>query len=124
MYRPAMVLIQVLIAQITLTDDEQFGIELGLQDGLLFDRSAATPTSAAAGAGNSLNPGYAFNNASLGNSPTGPAGNLTTNNANLLGTQGLTNFALNRADPTLGFGGLVLSASSGNVSMLLRALNK
>ena len=43
--RPPMVLIQVLIAQITLTDDEQFGIELGLQDGLLFDRSAAlTPT--------------------------------------------------------------------------------
>ena len=62
-----MVLIQVLIAQVTLNDDEQFGIELGLQDGLLFDRSAAlTPTSSCAGAGNSLNPGYAFNNSSLG----------------------------------------------------------
>ena len=36
-----MVMIQVLIAQVTLNDDEQFGMELGLQDGLLFDRSAA-----------------------------------------------------------------------------------
>ena len=36
-----MVMIQVLIAQVTLNDNEEFGIELGLQDGLLFDRSAA-----------------------------------------------------------------------------------
>ncbi len=113
--RPAMVLIQVLIAQVTLTDDEQFGIELGLQDGLLFDRSAAGPP---------INPGYAFNNNPLGNSANGPAGQLTTNNAPLVGTQGLSNFALNRADPTLGFGGLVLSASSESVNLLLRALKQ
>ncbi len=93
--RPPMVLIQVLIAQVTLTDDEQFGIELGLQDGLLFDRSAAlTATSSPPGQGNNLNPGYAFNGSPLGNSPTGPAGQLNTNNAPLIGTQGLTNFAL------------------------------
>ncbi|MGA2796132.1 MAG: secretin N-terminal domain-containing protein [Thermoguttaceae bacterium] len=121
--RPPMVLIQVLIAQITLTDDEQFGVELGLQDGLLFDRSAAlAATSNPPGQGNNLNPGYAFPGSPLGNSPTNPAGILSTNNAPLVGTQGLSNFALNRADPTLGWGGLVLSASSESVNVLLRAL--
>ena len=57
--------------------------------------------------------------------PTGPDGtNATLTNAPLVGTQGLTNFALNRADPTLGFGGLVLSASSESVNVLLRALKQ
>ncbi len=121
--RPPMVLIQVVIAQITLTDDEQFGIELGLQDGLLFDRSAAlAAASTPPGQGNNLNPGYAFPGSPLGNSPTGPGGNSTLNNAPLVGAQGLSNFALNRADPTLGWGGLVLSASSESVNVLLRAL--
>ena len=60
----------------------------------------------------------------LGNSNTGPAGNSTLGNAALVGTQGLSNFALNRADPTLGFGGFVFSASSESVSMLLRALKE
>jgi type II secretion system protein D len=123
--RPPMVMIQVIIAQVTLNDAEQFGIELGLQDGLLFDRSAAVgSTSAVPGQGNSLNPGYAFNNSPLGNSNTGPDGTSTLGNAALVGTQGLTNFALNRADPTLGFGGFVLSASSESVNMLLRALKE
>ena len=36
---PPMVVIQVLIGQVLLTDTEEFGIELGLQDALLFDRS-------------------------------------------------------------------------------------
>ena len=31
--------IQVLIAQITLSNQDEFGIELGLQDSILFDRS-------------------------------------------------------------------------------------
>ena len=36
--RPPMVVIQVLIAEVTLNDDDQFGVEWGLQDSLLFDR--------------------------------------------------------------------------------------
>ena len=36
--RPPMVMIQVLIAEVTLSDQDEFGVELGLQDGLLFDR--------------------------------------------------------------------------------------
>ena len=37
--RPPMVMIQVLIAEVTLNNLDEFGIELGLQDSLLFDRS-------------------------------------------------------------------------------------
>ena len=37
--RPPMVMIQVLIAQIDLGNTNEFGIELGLQDSVLFDRS-------------------------------------------------------------------------------------
>ncbi|MEM1305159.1 MAG: secretin N-terminal domain-containing protein, partial [Planctomycetota bacterium] len=37
--RPPMVMIQVLIAEVRLNDTDEFGLELGLQDSLLFDRS-------------------------------------------------------------------------------------
>ena len=37
--RPPMVMIQVLIAEVGLNDTDEFGVELGLQDSLLFDRS-------------------------------------------------------------------------------------
>src|SRR6185369_10944457 len=40
--RPPMVLIQVLIAQVQLNDTDQFGVELGLQASVLFDRSLLT----------------------------------------------------------------------------------
>ncbi|MFH1266774.1 MAG: secretin N-terminal domain-containing protein, partial [Planctomycetota bacterium] len=39
--RPPMVLIQVLIASVRLNETDEFGIELGLQDSILFDRSVA-----------------------------------------------------------------------------------
>jgi type II secretion system protein D len=110
--RPPMVMIQVLIAQVTLTDNEEFGVELGLQDGLLFDRSSAI-TSALTGSTNV--PGIAFNNQALGNNP-----NVT--NYNQVGTQGISNFGLNRTNTDLGYGGFVFSASSESVSVLLRAL--
>ncbi|MGD0653185.1 MAG: secretin N-terminal domain-containing protein [Thermoguttaceae bacterium] len=110
--RPPMVMIQVLIAQVTLTDNEEFGIELGLQDGLLFDRSSAI-TSATTGSTNV--PGIAFNNQSLGNNPN-------TTNYNQVGSQGISNFGLNRTNSDLGYGGFVFSASSESVSVLLRAL--
>jgi hypothetical protein len=41
-----------------------------------------------------------------------------------VGAQGLSNFAVNRVDPALGFSGFVFSASSDAVSMLLRALQE
>jgi type II secretion system protein D len=100
--RPPMVLIQVLIAEVTLNDNDEFGVELGLQDGLLFQRGAPP------------NPGFLFNSATLGN-------DNVTENSQFVGGQSLTNFGVGRSTQA-GFGGLVLSASSESVSVLIRAL--
>ena len=148
--RPPMVMIQVLVAQVQLNDFNEFGIELGLQDSLLFDRSVLsaintlTTTSTAVTnngtggtttvtsqnqqvIGGTLAPGYGFNNQPVGNSA---AGANTVGLPNSLGTagnvagQGLSNFGVGRTNSTLGYGGLVLSASSDSVSALLRALQQ
>lgn len=107
--RPPMVMIQVLIAEVTLNSTDEFGVQLGLQDQILFDRSPITGTPAVP------TPGFNFNNQPLGGAAIRP---------NIVGSQGLADFALSRTSPTLGFGGLVLSASSESVSILLRALQE
>jgi type II secretion system protein D len=133
--RPPMVMIQVLIAQVVLDNVDEFGIELGLQDGLLFDRSLLsnplwqtttflTPTDVAQttqtliGANNT--PGFVFNSNDVGNSG---AANSIANAPNVAG-QGLSNFGVGRTSSRAGFGGLVLSASSESVNILLRALSQ
>lgn len=107
--RPPMVVIQVVLAEVTLTDNEEFGVEWGLQDSLMFDRSSSAT-------GNRFN----FN----GTNPSLPndAGAVSLATAPRVATQALSNFVLGRSDSSLGFGGLVLSASSRSVSVLLRAL--
>ncbi len=128
--RPLMVTIQVLIASIDLGDTNEFGIELGLQDSTLFDRSILsnplyTTNTTATGASTQTviaannAPGFSFNDTSnaLGNSGLG-----TNLNPPAVAGQSLTNFAVGRQDSSLGYGGLVLSAQSQNVSALLRAL--
>ncbi len=40
--RPPMIMVQILLAEVTLDDTFEFGSELGLQDALLFDRNSAT----------------------------------------------------------------------------------
>jgi general secretion pathway protein D len=133
--RPPMVMIQVLIAQVNLDNVDEFGLEWGLQDGLLFDRSllsnplwqtktttdltTSTQTQTLIAANNA--PGFNFNTTDpLGNS--GAANALA--NATQVGGQGLSNFGVGRTSSRTGFGGLVLSASSESVSVLLRALNQ
>jgi general secretion pathway protein D len=100
------VVIQTMIVEVQLEDNDQFGIELGLQDQILFGRGM--------GIGAAGNPGFNFNSNGLPNSsafvPQTVAG------------QALSSFALGRSDEELGFGGLVLSAGSESVSVLLRAL--
>lgn len=113
--RPPQVVIQVLIAEVALNDDEEFGLEVGTQSSVLYDRSLLVRNSGAAE--NSLNPGYNFNTTSPLQSPAGSP-------ASEVGLQGLTNFALNRANNALGYGGLIFTASSDNVSILLRALKR
>ncbi|MBN8628366.1 MAG: hypothetical protein J0M17_23040, partial [Planctomycetes bacterium] len=136
--RPPMVMIQVLIAEVALNNTDEFGVELGLQDSILFDRSllgdlvtitqtTQTPQGNTVVTTTNQNvvaatnqPGYAFNNAPLGNS--GATSSLA--NSGRVGGQGLTNFAVGRTNADLGFGGLVLSASSESVSVLIRALQE
>ena len=109
--RPPMVMLQVLIADVRLGDTEEFGIEVGLQDSLLFDRSVVSS--------GELDPGFNFNNQPLGNSSS--AASLAT--AGAVGSQGLTNFALGRTSD-LGYGGFVFSAASESVNVLVRALER
>lgn len=136
--QPPQVLIQVVLAEVELSNQHEFGVELGLQDSLLFDRgllgdllttTATTATSTPAGVvtetaqliqAASLTPGFDFNNSPLGNS--GSTNSVGT--ASRVAGQALSHFSLGRLNSDLGYGGLVLSASSENVSILIRALNQ
>jgi type II secretory pathway component GspD/PulD (secretin) len=109
--RPPMVVIQVVLAEVTLQDNEAFGIEWGLQDALMFDRSSSAT-------GNRFN----FNSNPLTLPNDAGATSLAT--ATKVATQAVTNLATGRTDLAQGFGGLVLSASSESVSVLLRALER
>ncbi|MEZ6146782.1 MAG: secretin N-terminal domain-containing protein [Planctomycetaceae bacterium] len=129
---PPQVMIQAMLVEVELTDTDEFGIELGFQDSVLFDRSVTAAenllttvtTISDPGTGiqtttqniisQAATPGFQFNNQPLGNNIAGNPGKV--------GTQGLSNFALGRTNADLGFGGLVLSASSDAVSVLVRAL--
>ena len=136
--QPPQVMIQIIIAEVQLDNLHEFGVELGLQDSLLFDRSllgdlltttTSTSLSTPGGVqtttqdtivGATNTPGFDFNNNPLGNS--GSTQSLAGRGN--VGGQGLSNFSLGRVNGDLDYGGLVLSASSANVSMLLRALEQ
>ncbi len=137
--QPPQVMIQVLIAEVSLNHVKEFGVELGVQSSVLFDRSLlgdlltttnSSQASTAAGvttvteeliqAASNI-PGFLFNDSGpLGNSGSSKA----VASAQEIGGQGLSNFGVGRSSQNSGFGGLVLSASSQNVSVLLRALNE
>jgi len=135
---PPQVIIQCLIAEIALGDRDELGVELGLQDSVLFDRSLlgdlvtttnTTQTSDANGIvtvteeiiqAATLTPGFDFNSLDVGNSGS----TLSRSTADMVGGQALSNFAVGRQNDDAGFGGLVLSASSQNVSVLIRALQE
>lgn len=111
--RQPMVMVQMLIAEVSLENINELGAELGLQDSILFDRGLQ---GAAAGV-----PGFAFNNSPLGN--TGQAANDAINRQ-IIAPQSLSSFGLGRTSASRGYGGLVLSASSESVSVLIRALQE
>lgn len=137
--QPAQVMIQVLIAEVQLRDTDEFGVELGLQDSVLFDRSVlagnlaprvttvqqSTPSGIITSQQTdfpaaTLDPGFQFN------SPNAPNGgnNQAISSAGRLGGQSLSSFGVGRINSELGFGGLVLSASNESVSVLVRALQE
>ena len=108
--RPPMVMVQVLIAEVSLDDGFEWGAELGLQDSLLFNRSVAT--------GASLAPGFNFNGQPLGNASSATS-QATRDN---LAGQATSSFNLGRVGQ-FGYGGMVLSAASDSVNILLRTLH-
>ncbi len=134
--QPPQVMIQVILAEVDLNNFHEFGVEIGLQDSLLFDRSligdlltttvttskgnpaVTTTTDNIIGATNT--PGFDFNNNPFGNSGS----TLSTGSAGNAAGQALSHFSLGRINSDLEYGGLVLSASSENVSVLLRALDQ
>jgi len=83
--KPPLIKIDVMIAEVVLSKDFEFGAEWGLQDSLLFDRTYVNPASTSA---YGSSPGYNFNNLPLGDTST-------ANQNNVLG-QSLTSFGLGR----------------------------
>jgi type II secretion system protein D len=102
-----MIYVEMLIAEVALTDQFELGTELGLQDSLLYDRNSATGGTLNSPVFNILNP--PFNTGSPQRRPQNVAG------------QGLSGFAMGRTSE-LGYGGLVLAASSESFGALFRML--
>ncbi|HIF42242.1 MAG TPA: hypothetical protein EYQ74_14250, partial [Planctomycetes bacterium] len=128
------VTVQALIVEVELNNTDEFGVELGFQDSVLFDRGTVasietlSQTNQADGNAQTVTqnivssegvPGFNFNQPFLGNntlgSLSGPA---------MVGKQALSNFQMGRVNGDLGFGGLVLSAGSESINILLRALSE
>lgn len=107
--RPPMVHVKVLIAEVDLNAVEEFGIELGLQDSLLFDRGTSV-----VGGAITDGIGFPFNTATIPNLNATSQGNLAG--------QALSNLNIGRINSTVGYGGLVLSAGNESVNILMRAL--
>jgi type II secretory pathway component GspD/PulD (secretin) len=106
---PPQVYIQVLVAEVTLTNNSEFGIEVGLQNPLMFVRSLTGGTGTAPGT-----PGYNFNT-------TAALPNNSIDNGKIA-YQGLGNLGVGRAGANGGPGGFIFSAASDTVSVLVRAL--
>ena len=125
---PHQVVIKAMLVEVDLGSTDEFGVELGLQDSILFDRSVIddiltiteTVTNGNVQTTDQViisqqgSPGFAFNNQPLGN-------NIAVNPSRV-GSQGLSNFSVGRINNETGFGGLVLSGGSESISFLLRAL--
>jgi general secretion pathway protein D len=133
---PPQVMVQVLVAEVDLTDTNEFGVEFGLQSPVIFQRGIygnAGGTSSVTGqtTGTSLVPqgvtvnttansiafpGFNFNN------PTIPLGNNASVSPQTVGFQGLNSLGVGRVSPTSNIGGFVFSAAGDSVNLLVRAL--
>jgi type II secretion system protein D len=118
-FRPPMVMVQVLIAEVDLADAFEFGVELGLQDSLLFDRGLA---------GTARTPGFNFldENQNLTMGTPGLPNTDTDQGPGRLAGQAISALGLGRTSQLsgVGFGGLVLSAASESINLLVRAMEK
>ncbi len=98
--RPPVIKVAVLIAEVNLSMLEELGMDIGVQDSILYDRGLGTI-------------GFPFNQVGIGNN------NVAREN---LAGQALSNVGTGRTNPDLGYGGLVLSAGNESINLLLRAL--
>lgn len=108
--RPPMVKVKVLIAEVDLNSLEEFGVEVGVQDSLLFDRGTVVGAD-----GGITGIGFPFN------APNTPI-NAVAQLPETLAGQALTNFGTGRLSSTSGQSGLVLSAGNDSINVLIRAL--
>ena len=136
---PPQVVIQVMIAEVDLTGGEEFGVEIGMQSPVLFQRGIfptlgdlGTGSTTAAATGpltaasstitntvvSTASPGFAFTNpaTALGNNPEVSPG--------IVGFQGISSLGVGRTSVLNpgGPGGLVFSAGSDAFNILVRAL--
>ena len=146
------VMIQVMIAEVDLTNTDEFGVEIGLQSPVLFQRSifpaygqfnggttsytanATAPVFNTVGlypSANTTPTGVAITGVTNSSSPTGfnfnqPGIGLGNNVAvapGVVGYQGLTSLGVGRTSPNIsGVGGFVFSASNDVFNLLIRAL--
>jgi type II secretion system protein D len=114
--QPPQVVIQVLIAEVDLTNEEEFGVEIGLQNPVLFRRSVGATTINTAINGMGFAPGFNFNN------PSVPLANNFAADPSIVGFQSLGSFGTGRVSPTQGVGGFVFSAANDTFNLLIRAL--
>ena len=105
--RPPLIMVQILLAEVSLDDQFEFGTELGLQDALNFDRGSASR-------GTLSSPGFNVN--------TPPGNGVTAGRPGNVAGQGLSTFGMGRSSSSLSYGGLVLAAASDSVNVLVRAL--
>jgi type II secretory pathway component GspD/PulD (secretin) len=123
------VMIQVLIAEVDLNNTEEFGVEIGLQSPVFFQRglfggtstsgitgTGAATAAAATGTSSAVGIGFPFNNPSLG------LPNVAATTPGIVGWQGLGSFGTGRVSPNAGIGGFVFSAASDSFNLLIRAL--
>jgi type II secretion system protein D len=131
---PAQVIIQALLVEVELDNTDEFGIEMGFQSPVMFDRSnisnptlfqttsTLNPTTTVSNnvlLSTTANPGFQFGDPTTFSNMTNPAAGAAQ-----VGTQELTALGVGRTSPNVpGVSGLVLSASSESVSALLRALS-
>jgi type II secretory pathway component GspD/PulD (secretin) len=112
---PPQVVIQVMVAEVILDDDQEFGVEFGLQSPVLFRRSLFSSQATSSAAPNVGAPGYNFNTtAALPNSSVSQSGTV--------GVQGISNLGVGRVSPNGNAGGFVFAAQSESFSLLIRAL--
>lgn len=112
---PPQVAIQVMVAEVTLDDDQEFGVEFGLQSPILFQRSILPGAVVNSGAPNFGVPGFNFNT-------TNPLPNSSNLGSGIVGYQGLGNLNVGRSSPNGNFGGFIFAAQSDSFSLLIRAL--